>query len=279
MVLLRPNVFPHNIKIKDSYLRAAYIFKKGVYKNLPEEYKKFYLEWKEQIPKPVHYIPKEGKYEKDPTTGQIKLVQNFTLPLKDCPQMDDGIWGGESIVQGYVRKYHPRFKYIDLGPAPKFWIPNLHRGVIYSEVLNKHMMCVLTHRAIHLINENYGLDHYLLRTPACDLRNLLALKLKRKILQALRYKTLYPEDETKRNEVYDAYKHYLEQYTDKEIEWYGLTLQEACLKFGAEIRASKTEPEPLKNVYRKEFIEYLKETQQESTKEEPWWKRKLISYK
>ena len=50
---------------------------------------------------------------------------------------------------------------------------------------------------------------YFFQTPACDLRSKLALKLKREILIALADKTLYPNDLTKQQEVYDTYKEYL----------------------------------------------------------------------
>lgn len=53
------------------------------------------------------------------------------------------------------------------------------------------------------------LTDYYLQTPACDLRSLLALRLKRQILVALADKTLYPNDPEKRTEVYDKYKQYL----------------------------------------------------------------------
>jgi len=48
-----------------------------------------------------------------------------------------------------------------------------------------------------------------LQTPACDLRSILALKLKRQILIALADKTLYPNDPNKRTEVYSKYEQYL----------------------------------------------------------------------
>lgn len=35
----------------------------GIGLELPEAYKKFWREWKLTTPTPVHYIPKEGKYE------------------------------------------------------------------------------------------------------------------------------------------------------------------------------------------------------------------------
>ena len=36
----------------------------GIGAELPEAYKKFWREWKIRQPAPVHYIPREGKYEK-----------------------------------------------------------------------------------------------------------------------------------------------------------------------------------------------------------------------
>jgi len=55
---------------------------------------------------------------------------------------------------------------------------------------------------------SYLLGSYL-QTPACDLRSVLALKLKRQILIALADKTLYPNDPNKRTEVYSKYEQYL----------------------------------------------------------------------
>lgn len=55
----------------------------------------------------------------------------------------------------------------------------------------------------------------LLQTSACDLKSWLALKLKRKILFALWDKTLYPDDEVKREEVYKKYEHYLKDVSRK----------------------------------------------------------------
>lgn len=50
---------------------------------------------------------------------------------------------------------------------------------------------------------------FFFQTPACDLRSLLALKIKKNILIALADKSLYPDDEEKRMEVYEKYKEYL----------------------------------------------------------------------
>lgn len=47
--------------------------------------------------------------------------------------------------------------------VPHFWFPTLLRSVVYSEILDKHMTIIMTQRALDLIHENYGLDHYILK--------------------------------------------------------------------------------------------------------------------
>lgn len=252
----------------------------AIYKKLPEEYKKFYIEWKLTTPKPVHYIHEEGTYVKNEETGEVLPVQNVPIPLSESNLEDEGIWGGEAIIDGRFRKLLGKHRIHDLGPVPRFWYPQLHKTVIYSEVLNKYMICDVTTRAQILINNHFGLDYYLLETRACDLRNLLAVKLKRKILQALRDKTLYPDDEKKRKEVYDKFKKYLDNYTSEEIDWYGLTLKEARIKMAGEnIRLSEIPKEPLKHQYRREFIEELHAESQQKLESKPWYKQKLLPFK
>lgn len=248
------------------------------YKKLPESYRKFYREWKLTVPEPVHYIPKEGKYEIDAETGQVIPIKNIAITLSECPQEDSGIWGGEAVIQGYVRILKGKHRVHDLGPTPMFWYPKFRRTVIYSEILDKNMVAVVTRRAILKINENYGLDHYLLKTRACDLRNLLALKLKRKLLQALLNRSLYPDDENKREDVYNTYKHYLEPYSPEDIEWYGLTLEEASTKMkGINLRIREESNVPLKYQFRKDYIELLK-NEKVVEPPEPWYKRKLLPF-
>ncbi|XP_063989279.1 large ribosomal subunit protein bL28m isoform X2 [Diachasmimorpha longicaudata] len=226
-------------------------WQRGVGAELPEAYRKFWREWKLQRPTAIHYIPEEGKYKWDENRQTVLPVQNIPLPLKYPKQFDYGLWGGEGIVQGFRKKG----KYCRR--VAKFWVPKLRNSVVYSEVLDKHMKTTVTTRTIDLIHENYGFDHYLLKTPACDLRSLLAVKLKREILIALADKTLYPNDPEKREEVYNTYKDYLSAYTREEIEWYGLSWKDAVKKFIA-LKAPTLEPEPFKIRYRSELIAELK---------------------
>ncbi|XP_026671677.1 39S ribosomal protein L28, mitochondrial isoform X2 [Ceratina calcarata] len=205
------------------------------------------------MPAAVHYIKPEGKYFRNPETEEVTPVQEVPIPLIYPKEFHQGIWGGESVVQGFVKRHRYNRRY------PHFWFPTLKKSVVYSEVLDKYMSVVVTNRTIDLINEHYGFDHYLLKSPACDLKSEVALKIKRQILLALADKTLYPDDPVKSEEIYNKYKEYLTAYTRKEIEWYGLTYKDACMKFIKEEQESQEPVKPLKHQYRSELLAKLKE--------------------
>ncbi|KAE9531648.1 hypothetical protein AGLY_010854 [Aphis glycines] len=258
-------------------LKLLYIPKKtkinsGLGDRLPEAYKKFYKEWRHKVPEPVYFKPKPGKWTKDEKTGAVIPVQNIPIPLKYPKTMHSGIWGGEAIVQGFKQsgKYKSR--------VPHFWTPTLKKSVVYSEILNTYMSTTVTEKALDLINKNYGLDHYLLKTAACDLKTTLSLKIKRHLLMALRDKTLYKDDSVKQQEVYDKYKHYLKDYTHEEIEWYGLTFDEALLKM-QDIDELNAKEAPLKAKYRLELIEELKNSSNEPVEENKSWINKLNPFR
>ncbi|VEN50174.1 unnamed protein product [Callosobruchus maculatus] len=122
------------------------------------------------------------------------------------------------------------------------------------------MSVIVTERAISLINSNYGFDHYLLKTPACDLRGLLPLKLKRKILQELQKGCpTYVDRPEKQKDVMQRYEKYLSAYTTEEIEWYGYSLQEALKILKQQIEEEeRSKIVPLKQIYRAQLIEKLK---------------------
>ncbi|CAK9801007.1 39S ribosomal protein L28, mitochondrial [Anthophora plagiata] len=254
------------------YMPRPTRWSKGIGAELPQEYKKFWREWKLQEPTAVHYIKQEGKYVRNEETEEVWPVQNIPIPLLYPKEFHQGIWGGEAIIQGFKKKN----KYARR--APHFWFPSLKKSVVYSEVLDKYMSVIITNRTIDLINEHYGFDHYLLKTPACDLKSELALKIKRQILLTLVDKTLYPTDPNKREEIYAKYKEYLTAYTREEIEWYGLTYNEACKQWIKQKQASNTEVKPLKLQYRSELIEELKEEEikvaEEVVEKSPVWKLK-----
>ncbi|XP_071452584.1 large ribosomal subunit protein bL28m isoform X2 [Hetaerina americana] len=172
-------------------------------KRLPEAYKKFWNEWKVKEPTPVHWIPRAEKWIRNPEHGVVSLVQNVPIPVKYPKEHNQGLWGGEGIVKGF-QKRNPNSRRI-----PHYWFPILKRSVVYSEILNKHIAVVVTDRTLSLIAENNGFDNYILKTPACDLKSDLALKIKRKLLLALLDKNFYPEDGKKREEVFNKYKSFM----------------------------------------------------------------------
>ncbi|KAF5289339.1 hypothetical protein FQA39_LY15125 [Lamprigera yunnana] len=225
---------------------------KGLGPRLPEAYKKFYKEWKLTEPAAVHYIPEEGRWKRDDVTGEVHPVQNCPIPVRYPPEHDDQLWGGEGVVQGFQKRHRYDRR------VPHFWIPHLRRSVVHSEILNKYISVVITSRTIKLINENYGFDHYLLKTLACDLKSLLAVALKRKILFELSQDCpSYKDDPEKQQLILNRYKKYLDAYTPEEIEWYGYSFDEACKKYEELVESQKIIM-PLKHVYRTELIEKLK---------------------
>ncbi|XP_061389619.1 large ribosomal subunit protein bL28m [Musca vetustissima] len=228
-------------------------FDKGLGAQLPEAYKKFWREWKMTQPAAVHYIPKDGVWERDEVTGEIKPIQNVPLPLIDPPESHQGIWGGEAVIKGFQKRQRLSRR------VPHFWVPVLKRSVVHSQVLNEYMSVVVTDRTIEKIHECHGFDHYLLKTPACDLRSALALTLKRKILiELLNNCPSLASQPSERERVLKEYKCYLEAYTPEEIEWYGYTYDEAIKKIAAQIR-EQNKPVPHKLEFRRKLIEQLQQ--------------------
>ncbi|KAL1139735.1 hypothetical protein AAG570_006713 [Ranatra chinensis] len=219
---------------------------------LPEAFKKFYREWKFTTPSPVHYQENQSKWVRNEVTGEVKIVQNIPIPLLFPPESHQGIWGGEGVIKGFQKRQRLKQR------VPHFWVPNLKKSAIYSEILNITMSVTVTERTIDLIIENKGFDNYILGTKACDLQSSLALKLKQKMLKALYLKDLYNDDPLKKEEVYNKYKHFLEGYTEEDIEWYGLTIDEALRKMEA-IEKDKRTDKPLKVVFRQELLSQLME--------------------
>nr|CAG4637439.1 EOG090X0GHI [Ceriodaphnia reticulata] len=223
---------------------------------LPVCYQKFFKEWKYGAQTPVHFKPEEGKWKRNPETGEVKIVQNKPLPLTYPKEFDQGLWGGEAIVRGFLKRHQLRRR------VPHFWFPTLQKSVLYSEILDKYLEVVVTPRTLRLVDQHYGFDSYILETPPQDLKSNLGIKLKRTLLLALAKKDFLPNNPSKKEELLKKYqKHIL---PEEEAEWYGLTLPEALEKLG---KAEKVvvERKPLKLKFREEFIEQLKEKQLEES--------------
>lgn len=242
---------PQGAKLLNGF-RKLTRFDTGLGSQLPAAYKKFWKEWKQTQPAAVHYIPKEGKWERDVLTAEVRPIQNIPIPVIFPPESDEGIWGGEGVVKGFQKRQQLKRR------VPHFWVPVLRRSVVKSEILNEYMSVTVTERTMNLIHDNFGFDHYLLKTPACDLRSTLALKLKRKLLQSLQAGCPELADNPgKQKEILNEYKKYLDQYTSEDIEWYGLTFNEAISKLKEQIKAENAII-PLKIEFRRQLIEQLR---------------------
>ncbi|XP_037069939.1 39S ribosomal protein L28, mitochondrial-like [Pollicipes pollicipes] len=227
---------------------------KTVVKFLPLAYQAFYKEWQLERPKPVHYVPEPGRWKKNPETGQIQRVENVPIPLRFPKEAHQGLWGGEGVIKGYQNRGR------NASLVPHWWVPSLHRTVLYSEVLDRRLDLVVTQRALQLVHDHYGLDMYLLQTRACDIVSLLGLKIKREILLALARGTLWPDNPEKRQELLEKYKQFI--VPEEEVEWYGLTVGEAIKKL-RQAQAAAGPPPPLKHQYRSELLERLQAIQVE----------------
>jgi large subunit ribosomal protein L28 len=203
-------------------------------------------------PAAVHYVPKEGRFQRNEKTGEISAVQNIPIPLKYVTEENYGIWGGEAVIQGFKKKLMRHRN-------PHFWVPTLKRSAVRSEVLNSFFSVTVTDRTISLIHDHHGFDHYLLKSPACDLRSMLALKIKRNILtDLLNGCPAWDHDKTRKDEVMREFSQYLQQYSPEEIEWYGLSYAEALKKISNKIKAENMVI-PHKLIFREKLIEQLKE--------------------
>lgn len=132
-------------------------FDRGLGLNLPESYRKFWIEWKQTKPAAVHCIPTKGKWVRQHVTGAVRPIQNIAIPIIYPPEHHDGMWGGEGIVKGFQKRDPLKRR------VPHFWAPVLRRSVVKSEVLNEFISVTLTDRTLNLIHESNGFDHYLLK--------------------------------------------------------------------------------------------------------------------
>lgn len=227
-------------------------FESGLGEKLPEAYKKFWHEWKIQEPAAVHYVKRDEMFERNEKTGLVSPVQNVKIPLLRLPEEHLGLWGGEAIIKGF-QKRNPYKRRV-----PHFWVPTLKRSVVKSEILNEFFSLTVTDRTIQLILDHHGFDHYLLKTPACDLRSQLALKLKQRMLKDIQAGfPAWTDNKQKLKEMLAEYRKYAEQFTPEEVEWYGLSWDEAIKKIKLVVEAE--EPiVPLKIVFRNKLIEQLR---------------------
>jgi len=230
----------------------------GEKSRLPRHYVQFYKKWEVGPQAYIHDEPANKLFEKD-EFGNVHKVRTPRVPVLYPAEFHQGLWGGEGVIKGRLESPPTKHGAMYKGAEEMYWFPKLHFGVVYSEILQKHIEVVMTERAERLIDEAFGLDNYLLKTEVNEIYSHFGLKLKRELLLTLANaeEELYPHDAGKRREILDKYKEFLVPF--EVADWHGLPLSEALHK---QLTIERLEEEasikPRKEAYRKELLEDLK---------------------
>ncbi|KAM9584454.1 large ribosomal subunit protein bL28m isoform 1-T1 [Trichechus inunguis] len=222
--------------------------REGIYSRLPQHYLRTLKE--APTPTPVHYRPHGAKFKINPKNGQRERVEDVPIPLYYPPESQLGLWGGEGWILGhrYVSN-HKRSKRVR-----KIWKPQLFQRELYSEILDKKFSVTVTMRTLDLIDEAFGFDFYILKTPKEDLCSKFGMDLKRGMLLRLARQDpqLHPDDPERRAAIYDKYREFV--VPEAEAEWVGLTLDEAVEK---QRLLEEKDPTPLFKDYVDELVGQL----------------------
>jgi len=227
----------------------------GLKKNMPQHFKDYYCLWREGPKEHIHSRPPQARFEKD-EWGEIYPVQTPRIYVIYPDMFHNGLWGGEGVIKGLLKREdgnHRNFK----APPAKYWWPTLFEGVVYSEILDKHMEMVCTKRGIRLVDECAGFDKYLLSTPVNEVYATGLMKIKRELLLALADKEKFTTKAGGRVGVYEKYQEWA--VGKEEADWHGLSMEEAKKKQAViEARHLEAEIVPDKLKYRKELVEMLR---------------------
>ncbi|XP_069875857.1 large ribosomal subunit protein bL28m [Dipodomys merriami] len=206
----------------------------------------------ERPPAPVHYRPHGARFKIHPRSGQRERVQDVPVPLHRPPEAQRGLWGGEGWVLGYRYANDDKLS----ARVKKVWKPQLFQRELYSEILDKKFTVTVTMRTLDLIDEAYGFDFYILKTPKEDLCSKFGMDLKRGMLLRLARQDpqLHPDDPERRAAIYNKYKDFA--IPEAEAEWVGLTMEEAVEK---QRLLEEKDPVPLFKIYVEELVEQLQQ--------------------
>ncbi|XP_027324797.1 large ribosomal subunit protein bL28m [Anas acuta] len=201
---------------------------------------------------PVHWRPQGARYRRDPRSGERQRLQDVPVLPFLPPAAHRGLWGGEGWIRGFRYARNDKLS----TRLPKVWKPQLFERRLYSEILDATLTVTVTMRTLDLIDQAYGFDFYILKTPKADLGSKLGMDLKRTMLLRLarRDPNLHPDDPARREAIYDKYKEFV--IPEEEAEWVGLSLEEAIEK---QRLLEKKDPVPLFKVYAEELVNQLKE--------------------
>jgi len=201
---------------------------------LPAAYQKFWREWKLSKPAVVTIVPRV-------------LPESFCL-------LEQLYFDSRKLIGFEI----PRSANGDVNEKKSGSRKRLRRKLLYSEVLKEFVPMSVDGLILAKIDESYGFDHYLLKHPACILDCPIALKTKRKILLELLNGCPKTADNPEvQAYILKEYKRYLASYTAEEIEWYGLTYEEAVQKMQTDSQVQ--ERPPTKPVSKEDMLRLINE--------------------
>ncbi|KAM5227542.1 large ribosomal subunit protein bL28m [Ctenodactylus gundi] len=224
--------------------------REGICSRLPAHFLRSLEE--RRTPTPVHYRPHGVKFKINPKNGQRERVEDVPIPIYFPPESQQGLWGGEGWILGYRYANNDKLS----KRLKKVWKPQLFHRELYSEILDKKFTVTVTMRTLDLIDQAYGFDFYILKTPQEDLCSKFGMDLKRGMLLRLARQDaqLHPADPERRAAIYEKYKEFV--IPEDEAEWVGLTLEEAVEK---QRLLEEKDPVPLFKVYVAELVEQLQQ--------------------
>lgn len=252
-------------------MRGIWPWEQGIRARLPDHFKHRYMEQFLLEPLPVHYKVDTRKYTLD-EWGLRRKVQNIPIPVVYPTLADEGLWGGEGIIEG-MRQKDNRF---DKPRYSRIWKPSLRTCVFYSEILDNWMSILVTDRTLSLIDEAYGFDFYILKTHEVDMKSKFGMKLKRMMIRALIHKSFHSNDAEKRKYVYEKYKDFI--IPEEEVDWLGLDIHEAEKKQQDIEERERLSVKPMKQKYLAELLSELQTGKSSGEEQGNTWLRKLSPF-
>lgn len=229
----------------------------GQYARLPEHYKRRAIEHLYGDKEDVHEVRDKRKFIVNHETGVWTRTKHVPVTVVPTVQAHQGLWGGEGVLIGYE----------DRSTVNDFYrcfisVPKLMKLLFYSEILDQHYAVCVTRRTVAKIEEATTFDHYILKTPLQDLNSKFGFDLRRQMLHTLtdNGNTLRSDEQEKQSIMYDKYKQY--QVPKEEIDWIGLSPEEALEKFeNEEDQKYEQSVRPWKELFRESLVAELSRRQ------------------
>ena len=190
-----------------------------------------------EVPKyPYHIVPKGAN--KAHIEKKYKQATWAPIPVVYPKRSREELWSGEGMIFGFRQRDR-----LDK-PHRTIWHPQLYHWTLYSEILDKNYVTIVSDTTLDLIDRHFGFDRYILKTPPHELLSDLGMRIKGDMLRALASKSYWENDALMFKKVTEKYKSFV--IPMEEAEWVGLTPEEAIFKLQL---SEHHDYRPLKEIY------------------------------